>query len=149
MASRKLPLDIQRAARVLESRPEILAAYLYGSYAKGCPGAQSDVDVAVLLRERRGRLNRIRPTYEADLANTIGAAVERSPVEVIVLNIAPPLLAREALRGRRFFVREPRLVTHAEYRIRQRYLDTAHLRALQDRSLDDIIRRGFSKAVSR
>jgi predicted nucleotidyltransferase len=148
MADRKLVLDLQCAGRVLESRPEILAAYLYGSYAKGRPGAQSDVDIAVLLRERRGRVVRLPPTYEVDLANAVSVAVVCSPVEVIVLNIAPPLLAREVLRGRRFFTREPCTVMQQEYRIRQRYLDSAHLRAIQDHYLDAVIRSGFSKAVS-
>jgi predicted nucleotidyltransferase len=149
MASRTIELDLRRAARVVKSHPEILAAYLYGSHAKGHAGPQSDVDVAVLLRERRGRMRRIPATYEADLANAISAAVGRSVVEVIVLNTASPLLAREVLRGHRFFTRERDAVMAYEYRIRQRYIDTAHLRAIQDRCLDAVIRRGFSKAVGR
>jgi predicted nucleotidyltransferase len=149
MESRKSPLNLRRAARVVESHPEALAAYLYGSHAKGHSGRQSDIDIAVLVRERRGRIRRLPPTYEADLANRFAAALRRSPVEVVVLNTAPPLLAREVLRGHRFFTREPQTVMRHEYRIRQQYLDTAHLRAIQDHYLDAIIRRGFSKAVSR
>ena len=134
----------------MRARPEILAAYLYGSHAKGRAGTQSDVDIAVLLEERRGRVaTTLAPTYEADLANALGAALRRSPVEVVVLNISPPLLAREVLRGGRFFARAPRMVARYEYRLRQRFLDTAHLRIIQDHYLDGIIRRGFSKAVTR
>ena len=150
MVGRGIQLDLQTVRRVLRGHPEILAAYLYGSYAKGCPRADSDVDIAVLLRERRGRLaGKMPASYEVDLGNAIGTALNRSGVEVIVLNHATPLLAREAIRGQRFFTRDARVIARYEVRVRQRYLDTAHLRAIQDQYLDAIISRGFSKAVSR
>jgi predicted nucleotidyltransferase len=150
MVGRGIQLDLQVGCRVLRGHPEILAAYLYGSYAKGCPRTDSDVDIAILLRERRGRLTcNIPATYEVDLGNALGMALNRSGVEVIVLNDATPLLAREAIRGQRFFTRDARVIARYEVRVRQRYLDTAHLRAIQDQYLDAIIGRGFSKAVSR
>jgi predicted nucleotidyltransferase len=141
-------LELRAAQRVLRGHAEIIAAYVYGSYALGRPRPHSDVDVAVLLRERGGRpVCGLPPTYEVDLSNELGRALGHPRVEVIVLNGAAPLLAREVLRGRRFYVRAPRTVARQELRIRQRYLDTAHLRAIQDHYLDAIIRRGFSKAV--
>jgi len=136
--------------RVLQRHPEIVAAYLYGSYAAGHPNRQSDVDIAVVLRERRRRRAQPEATYEVDLANELGAAIHHERVEVVVLNDAPPLLAWEAVRrGRRLLARTPGTVRRFELRTRQRYLDTAHLRAIQDHYLQAIIAKGFSKAVGR
>jgi len=128
-----------------------MAAYLYGSYASGRPNRQSDVDVAVLLRERGGQLARpLSATYEVDLANELGAALGHGRVEVVLLNDAPPLLAWEAVRrGHRLASRNTHVVRRFELRTHQRYLDTAHLRAIQDSYLHRIVAHGFSKAVGR
>lgn len=144
-------LNVAALRRVLQRRPEIVATYLYGSYATGRPNRQSDVDIAVVLRELRGRLAAAPgPTYEVDLANELGAAISHDRVEVVILNDAPPLLAWEAVRrGRRIFARDVRAIRRFELRTRQRYLDTAHLRAIQDHYLQAIVAKGFSKAVGR
>ena len=42
-----------RIVRVLEPRPEILEAYLFGSVARGEARAGSDLDIAVFVDERR------------------------------------------------------------------------------------------------
>jgi len=145
------PLNVAALRRVLQRRREISAAYLYGSYATGRPNPHSDVDIAVVLRERCGRrATRPGPTYEVDLGNALGAAIGHDRVEVVVLNDAPPLLAWEAVRrGRRIYARDGDAVRRFELRVRQRYLDTAHLRAIQDQHLRSIVARGFSKAVGR
>jgi len=143
--------DAPALRRVFRRRPEILAAYLYGSHAKGRAGRHSDVDIGILLQERRGRPEiRIPPTYEVDVAGEIAGTVGDERVEVVILNSAPPLLAYEATRhGHRLFARRSRPVMRFELRTRQRYLDTVSLRAIQDHYLDRIIRRGFSKALAR
>jgi len=115
----------------------------------GRPNRHSDVDVGVFVDPKRFRRRRRLPaTYEVDLALEIGAATRLPRIEVVVLNSASPLLAWEAVRrGRRVFERSRRTLIAHEIRVRQRYLDTAPLRAIQDRYLDEIVRRGFSKAV--
>jgi predicted nucleotidyltransferase len=143
-------LNLAALRRVLQGRREIVAAYLYGSNVTGRPNRHSDVDIGVVLRERRGHLA-VAPgtTYEVDLANALGAAIGHDAVEVVILNEAPPLLAWEAVRhGERLFARAPRTVCRFELRTRQRYLDTVHLRAIQDHYLEAIVARGFSKAVA-
>jgi predicted nucleotidyltransferase len=42
-----------RIARALESRDEVLEAYLFGSHALGRARAHSDIDIAVYVDERR------------------------------------------------------------------------------------------------
>ena len=87
-------------------------------------------------------------TYEVDLANKLGAAIGHDRVEVVVLNRAPSLLAFEAVRrGHRLFARAPRSVRRFELRTHERYLDTAHLRQIQDHYLQEIVDKGFSRAV--
>ena len=143
--------DSPTLRRVFRRRPEIVAAYLYGSHAQGRAGRHSDVDIGILLQEQRGRPEiRIAPTYEVDVAGEIAGIVGDERIEVVILNSAPPLLAHEATRhGHRLFVRRSRPVMRFELRARQRYLDTVSLRAIQDHYLDRIIRRGFSKALAR
>lgn len=41
---------LETIKKYLAQRPEIIAAYLYGSYAKGCARDKSDVDIAVMLK---------------------------------------------------------------------------------------------------
>ncbi len=85
----------EQLRRCLADNPrELVAAYLYGSAARGTEGPESDVDVAVLLAEPPP------PTLEGlplDLEASLESAVQR-PVSVLVLNGAPPDLVHRVLR---------------------------------------------------
>jgi hypothetical protein len=85
------PHDKIRSA--LESHPEVLVAYLFGSVARGTAGALSDVDVAVLLVEDVDPLD-ARLRLMADVAASIGS----DDVDVVVLNTAPVALGYRVLR---------------------------------------------------
>jgi len=88
--------SITRAvSRCLAKRPEIQAAYVFGSVASGRARADSDVDVAVLIDRRvpPGRILKYRLKLMADL----GTALHRSDVDVVILNEASPLLAHRVL----------------------------------------------------
>src|SRR5438552_3934793 len=82
-------------AECVSSRKEILAAYVFGSVASGRTRKDSDVDVAVLLRDgiSPSRSFQFRLKLMADL----GAKLHRSDVDVVILNEAPPLLAHRVL----------------------------------------------------
>jgi uncharacterized protein len=83
-------------AAVLAERPErIAAAWLYGSRAAGRARADSDVDVAVLLREDPP------PTLEGMGFDIAGALEDRLelPVDLVVLNRAPTELVHFVLSG--------------------------------------------------
>ena len=141
-------IDENVLRRVLGEHSEVEVAYVYGSYARGRPNRHSDLDVGVFVADRRLR-RRLPATYEVDLGLAVGAATHHTRVEVAVLNTASPLLGWEAVRrGRCVFERSSRMRIAHETRVRQRYLDTAPLRAIQDRYLDELVRRGFSRAVS-
>jgi hypothetical protein len=113
---------IQRAVQpVLATRPEMQAAYVFGSAATGRMRTDSDVDIAVLL-------DGVPPShtlhYRLTLMADIGAALHRNDVEVVVLNEAPPLLAHRVLsRGRLIFERSASARIAFQVKTAARYLD--------------------------
>jgi hypothetical protein len=117
------PASVRRAiARCVARRPEIEAAYVFGSVAAGRARADSDIDVAVLVDEtiRPSRMLKYRLRLMADL----GAALQRRDVEVVVLNEAPPLLAHRVLSGGTLVFERSRAVrVRFQVRTAARYLD--------------------------
>ncbi len=92
-------------AAVLESGAVsgVVSAYLFGSEAQGRAHRESDVDVGVVLRYDEHPTARDRFETRLRLHAELGAALRRE-VDVIVLNDAPPLLARRVvLSGYRVF----------------------------------------------
>jgi predicted nucleotidyltransferase len=80
---------------ILAGRPEpLVAAYLFGSRARGTATDRSDVDVAVLYAEAPPPgLEGLALDLEADLERALGLAVQ-----VVVLNGAPVDLVHRVLR---------------------------------------------------
>lgn len=74
-----------------------MSAYLYGSHAEGRAHVESDVDVAVLLDRDRHRTRLERAETRVRLSSEIAAALHRNEIDVVILNDAPPLLARHAV----------------------------------------------------
>src|SRR5262245_2015768 len=129
----------EKIARLMSFRPEVLAAYIFGSVASGRARPNSDVDVAVLLDP--AFIQRLPPRYRVDLIAETGAALEMFEVDVVLLNEAPPALAHNVLtKGKLVFERsrsarvafqvknlnlfldlEPIHKVHLEY-LRRRYL---------------------------
>ena len=119
-------MDIAERIRLaLVERQDVCLAYLFGSIAAGTARGGSDVDVAILFDEVPA------PSVLDVLSERLGAAAQR-PVDLIVLNFAPPLLAREVIaRGRLLLCRDDSARVRFETRTTARYQDTAHLRRLQ------------------
>ena len=111
----------QSLRELFAAHPEgIVAAYLYGSVARGTAGARSDVDVAVLFEA-------VPPaTLEGlplDLENQIARRVER-PAQVVVLNTAPVGLIHRVLRdGVLVLDRAPNVRIRFEVRARNEFFD--------------------------
>lgn len=99
---------------------EVVAAYLYGSVARGTAGAASDVDVALLFRSARPRtLEGLPLALEARLERAVGA-----PVQVVILNEAPADLVHRVLRdGRLVLERDRASRVRFEVRARNEYFD--------------------------
>ena len=118
-------VDRRLAARlvgVLETRDEVLEAYLFGSHACGQAQPRSDVDVAVYVDE--GRAEDGVWGYRAQLATELMAALRVNEVDVVVLNRAPPLLYHRVLRdGVRLLSRDLRATTTRAGQALSRYFD--------------------------
>src|SRR6185369_5148533 len=98
----------------------IVAAYLFGSVARGTAGARSDVDVAVLYEAAPPATIEGLPL---DLENAIHRVVAR-PVQVIVLNTAPVSLVHRVLRdGALVLDRAPSARIRFEIRARNEFFD--------------------------
>jgi uncharacterized protein len=114
--------DIERILRdfFAAQPPEIVAAYLFGSVARGTAGARSDVDVAVLYATAPPATLEGLPF---DLEGRIEYLVKR-PVQVIVLNTAPVDLVHRVLRdGVLLLDRNPSLRIRFEVRRRNEFFD--------------------------
>ena len=113
---------VERLARALEPRTEILEAYVFGSRARGDARRQSDVDVAVYIDEARAEAGRFG--YQAELTTHLMDALEMNAVDVVVLNTAPPLLYHRVLRdGVRLLSRDLRATTTRAGQALSRYFD--------------------------
>jgi len=112
----------ERLRGFLETRHEILEAYLFGSHATGLARPHSDVDVAVYLSRPDPPASVFG--YVADLTAELMSALGMDRVDVIVLNEASPLLYHRVLRdGIRVFSRDLRATTTREGRALSRYCD--------------------------
>ncbi len=97
--------SLDEVRRILEATPGVRLAYLFGSTARGEDRPGSDLDLAVLLAHR--------PTLddEASLRTALETAAGR-PVDLVLLDRAPPLLLREVLAEEG--VREPVLLVRVD-----------------------------------
>lgn len=97
---------IEPLIAVLQGPPGagVVSVYLFGSQAEGRAHRESDVDLAVLLD--RGTFPAARERFEARLLMSarFQAALGSRPVDLVVLNDAPPGLGRAIVsHGRRLF----------------------------------------------
>lgn len=105
----------------------VLAAWAFGSAARGTDGPTSDLDIAILAERPLALMERLR--LRADLVEHLGREVD-----LVVMNDAPPLLRWEVLSDhRRLFATDEELVDDFELRCQREYLDTRHLREVQRR----------------
>lgn len=89
---------------VLAETPGIASAYLFGSVAEGREHRESDVDLGVLLSHETCPRAAERFDVRLRLIGDLTGAIERE-VDVVILNEAPPQLARYIMtNGRRVFL---------------------------------------------
>lgn len=115
--------------RFLRTRPEVQAAYIFGSVAAGKARSDSDVDIAVLVSEKA--LGRDPLRYRIRLMADLMDLLQRDDVDLVLLNQAPPLLAHRVLsRGKLIAERSPSARVAFQVRTVNRYLDTQPMRNL-------------------
>ena len=124
------PRLIERLAGVLDPREEILAAYLFGSRARGLAQRHSDLDFVYIDEARADDTGH---GYRANLTTDLMAGLGFKDVDVVMLNRAPPLLYHRLLRdGVRLLARDRRATTTREGRVISRYCDSVPQLAKMD-----------------
>lgn len=112
----------QRIASLLEPRPEVLEAYLFGSHAHGTAQPHSDIDVAVYVDEVKIKESVFG--YRAQLTAELMAGLHDNDVDLLILNQAPPVLYYHVLRdGIRVLARDLAATTTREGYAVSRYCD--------------------------
>jgi len=96
-----------------------LVAYLFGSYARGIQTINSDIDIAILLRDIPEEML----DYYLDLISELSKILTRE-VDLIILNTAPPLLKYQVIRhGRLIHCKDEEARIKFEARTQDEYLD--------------------------
>jgi predicted nucleotidyltransferase len=117
--------------RLRAAPSEVVCAYLFGSFARGEAGPESDVDVAVLFEKSpESRLDAGPLDLEGDLERALGR-----PVQLVALNGAPADLVHRVLRdGRVLLDRDRAARIRFEVAKRNEYFDLDPIRRLYRRT---------------
>ena len=117
---------VQKIDSYFGEENNVLAAYLFGSFARGRQHAMSDVDIAVLLDERKGRID--RKILLDRLHQNLGRLL-RLDIHLLILNDASYTAGIEALfRGRCVHVKDEEASAHFKMLTLSQYADFAPVR---------------------
>lgn len=119
-AREKESLGAQLAER-LARHPEVLFAYLHGSFIG--EGPFRDIDLAVYVASGSVPPDRLR-WYECELATELESRA-RIPVDVRILNDAPLAFRYQVLKGKALMARDAELLEEFRARTWDDYLDFA------------------------
>lgn len=124
---KKLPKDIlaravEKLPAVFEKDPQIVAAYVYGSYATGKTTDLSDIDIAVLLRKKGDWKKQL------ELIDNIAEALEIDDFDLVILNDCPPYMQYEVIAyGKMIYEKDHDERCDFQVRALQRYFDVKHI----------------------
>ena len=82
---------VQKLKNIFDGYPQVLAAYLYGSYSTGKQSPISDIDIAVVLKDRSILLD-----LSADIAQKLNISEEK--VSITELKFLNPILRLKIVR---------------------------------------------------
>ncbi len=103
----------------LKAVPGLIAAYVFGSVARGTSRANSDIDVGLLFASTPAATLEARPfALEGQLSERLGQSVD-----LVTMNTAPPDLIHRILAGVLLFDKNPRQRVEFEVRARNAYFD--------------------------
>jgi len=103
--------------------------YLFGSLAKRRLTPLSDVDIGILVNRKCDFFN-----LQIELISKF-VDVLNEEVDVVILDVAPPLLKFEAINGILLFQKDDRTRIDFEVKVRREYFDTRFLRRVQSQYL--------------
>ena len=135
----------KKAAEFFCSRPEVLFAFLFGSFAKSKETALSDIDLAVYIDASfLTQTRKTRPSLfdlRNEMTSQLMGALKFNEVDLIFLNDASPLLRHRILtQGERLMARDPIREQRFFVRSLHEYFDTEPIRTIQAKYLREYLR---------
>jgi len=128
--------------RKLFAAKGIIVAYLFGSYAQNTATSSSDIDLAVLLSRDKSSSSEFYRKLITAIRDNIGT--ER--FDLLILNNASPSIQYEVINtGKVIYARSKQEQEHFEMKTRQKYLDTAYLRKVQNQYLQKRVEQWYSE----
>ena len=125
-------LICSRLNEYFTQRPDVVAAILFGSVARGDTRPDSDIDVGVLLTREAAKKGINRSRLISEIIGVLG----RNDVDVVILNTAPPLLLHRVVRdGHVVYAADNGALAEFTIKAIQQYEDTKPLRELQRQRL--------------
>lgn len=129
---RELQEQTNRDLEILFSKEDrVLAAYLFGSHARGNQTTKSDIDVAVLLSEVPQKMLEYYLHLVDNLSRILG-----DEIDLIILNTAPPLLKQQTIKhGKLIYCKDEKARIEFEARAQDEYLDLSRALERYDKCL--------------
>ena len=130
-----LPVLRGESARRIFGKYELKAVYLFGSHARECADAQSDIDIAVLFASGGDAAQRFQQTtaLQLDLKSLLPG-----PIDIVSLNDANPLVAFEAVcRGKDIYAGDEDERIFYELALRHRYDEFRHIQDIFTKALSE------------
>ncbi len=132
--------DIKRITSYFKSRDEVSALYLFGSAARSRSTKDSDIDIAVLINERK-----LKNKTCDDLANDYydaSPSFSLRSVDIVILNNASPYLKHRVLKtGEILFDRDRKLRVAFTTRAVIEYIDFRPIEKIFNKAVANRIRR--------
>lgn len=119
-----------------KKEPNVVGVLIYGSYARGKQNSASDLDIAVLTKNKltRKESTERRIHYSLRLSRLL-----RKNVDVVLLRDAPLLLRFNIFKeGKKVYVADKAILTNFKARTVVEYLDFKHL---EDFFFDNMIKK--------
>ena len=103
---------VEKLGKYFEKRDDIVMAFLFGSWAKGHEGTESDIDIAVYFKPENNILEWESTDSQYESEREIWLDIERiveKDVDLLVLNRAAATVADSALRGYSIIIKDRNL----------------------------------------
>lgn len=119
--------DIKKIQDYFASQKDVVAVYLYGSFAKGNTHKSSDIDLAILFEKESKDFHRLSQIY-SDLGNL------KLPAEPEVREIdleCPPVYLFNVINGQLVFSKDEFKRVNFEVQAMSLYYDSQHFRDIK------------------
>ena len=119
-ATHNRPGMLEKMQKAFSGHDEIVAAYLFGSYAQGNARSDSDIDIGLLLLNN----SNVGAMYPVHIAKELeDAAGTKREIDVRILNNGTLRFLHQVLKGKLLFCRDDKKRIDFEISAIDRYLD--------------------------